>query len=173
MLNFNSEIKNLLKEKNISINDGMAYLICIHYGLIPSFIPLETTRKVLALNIITKDYSTETVKWLIPLFEESEIGFEWIKDYMQLFKTVNSERIGVKADVLRRMKKFFGNNPSVRKEEVLNATKLYLSKLENPIYCKKSHKFISEIDGSSMLLEYVEKLKENQLNTEAYKDDII
>ena len=107
------------------------------------------------------------------MFEETESGFEWISDWMDLFKNVNPERRGVKADVLRRMKKFFVNNPSIRKEQVLEATKMYLKTVDNPTYCKKSHKFIYEQDGSSMLLDFVERIDSNRAAIQNKFDDII
>lgn len=169
----NEGVKNLLREKGISIQDGIAYLICLYYGVSPSYIPKDLVRRVLALPIVTIDYTTDTIEWKIPLFEEQEIGFEWVVEWMNLFKKVNVERRGVKRDVLTRMKKFFANNPSVRKDDVFSATKLYLKRITDPIYCKKSHKFIYEADGTSMLLDYVEQAKRKDTNEHKYKNDII
>lgn len=172
-LNFNSEIRNIFNNNSISVHDGLSYLLCLYYGTDPSYIPKELERKVLATNIVTKDYENDEIKWNIDLFEETESGFEWISDWMDLFKNVNPERRGVKADVLRRMKKFFVNNPSIRKEQVLEATKMYLKTVDNPTYCKKSHKFIYEQDGSSMLLDFVERIDSNRAAIQNKFDDII
>ena len=81
-LEVNSEIKNLLKEKSISIHDGVGYLLMLYYGISPSYIPEQLEKKVLAAGIVTKDYSSDTIKWLLPLFEEQETGFEWIGEWM-------------------------------------------------------------------------------------------
>jgi len=172
-LEFNSEIKDIFNRSSISIHDGLSYLLCLYYGTDPSFIPKELERKVLSTGIVTKDYSNDELKWNVSLFEETESGFEWITNWMDLFKQVNPERRGVKADVLRRMKKFFVNNPSVRKEDVFEATRMYLKTIDNSIYCKKSHKFIYEQDGSSMLLDYVERIPKNRAVEQTYKDDVI
>lgn len=161
-LDFNSEIRSLFTTHKIPTHDGLCYLLSLHYGLLPSFIPEVLEKKILATGIVTKDYENNVYKWNIPLFEETEIGFEWIGEWMDLFKNVNPERRGVKADVLRRMKKFFVNNPAVRKQEVIDATKAYLLTLSSPMYCKKSHKFIYEMDGSSMLKDYVNQLQEKK-----------
>lgn len=162
VLNFNSEIRSIFATHSISIHDGLAYLLCLYYNLDPSYIPEVLERKILSTNIVTKDYENDIIKWNVSLFEETENGFDWISDWMDLFKRVNPERRGTKADVLRRMKTFFMNNPSVRKEDVFKATEMYLQSVSSPMYCKKSHKFIYEQDGSSMLLDYVEKLDENK-----------
>lgn len=170
-LNFNSKIGTLLADYKIPVHDGLAYLICLHYGISPSYFPEGLERKVLATRIVSIDYTNGVIKWNEALFEETETGFEWIKEWMDLFGKINPDRRGTKADVLRRMKKFFINNPAVRKEDVFAATHKYLLSVTNPVYCKKSHKFISEIDGSSMLLEYVEQTK-SAISTD-FNDDVI
>ena len=173
VVNVNSEVKDALKAGHISPHDGVGYLLCIYYGVRPSFIPEELERKILATGILNKDYSTDTIKWLIPLFEEQETGFEWISEWMDLFKAINPERRGVKADVLRRMKKFFVNNPAVRKDEVFKATQNYLKGISSPMYVKKSHKFIYEIDGSSMLKDYVDLIETTEHVVRRNREDII
>lgn len=169
----NSQIKEAFKSKNVPLHDGIGYLLCVYYGVTPSYFSEELTRKVLSTGIVSVDYSSNTVKWNIELFEEQEIGFEWIVEWMDLFKSVNPERRGVKAEALKRMKKFFMNNPAVRKDQVFEATKAYLRTVDNPIYCKKSHKFIYEIDGSSMLSDYVERLETIHAAERTYGDDVI
>lgn len=171
-LNFNSEVKEIFKRSQIDLHDGITYLLALYYGTDPSYFPDEFKTKVLSTNILTKDYKTNTYVWNVPLFEEIEIGFEWVSEWMDLFKMINPERRGVKADVLVRMKKFFMNNPAVRKEQVFEATTEYLRTVSNPIYCKKAHKFIYEIDGTSMLLHYVEMLNDRKISNNN-NDDVI
>lgn len=172
-LNFNSEIRDILIKNSISIHDGLSYLLCLYYGTDPTFIPEILESKVLATRIVTKDYITGEIKWNINLFEETESGFEWISEWMDLFKQVNPNRRGTKGDVLKRMKKFFVNNPSIRKDQVFDATKTYLKTVDNATYCKTSHKFIYEMDGSSMLLSYVESIPDVQKLIKIQNDDII
>lgn len=158
-LTINSKIKEIFRTNSINIHDGICYLICLHYGIDPTYIPEGLKRKVHSCNIVTKNYSTGEIIWKESIFEESETGFEWISEWMDLFKTVNPARRGTKAYVITRMKKFFVNNPEIRKQDVFVATKKYLSTVTEPTYCKKSHKFIYEQDGSSMLLDYVTNYK--------------
>ena len=170
-LNINSQVENLLRDHKIPIHDGVAYLICLYYGIKPSYLPEGLERKVLATKIVSIDYTSDVIQWNESLFEETETGFEWISEWMDLFKRVNPERRGTKADVIRRMKKFFVNNPAIRKEDVFAATNKYLLSVSSPVYCKKSHKFIYEIDGTSMLLDFVTQNKEQgSIN---FDDDII
>jgi hypothetical protein len=169
----NSEIKELLRRASVPIDDGIGYLLTLYYDVRISFVPPVLQQKVLSTNIVNIDYTSNTLVWNVSLFEETEIGFEWIGDWMNLFKNVNPDRRGVKADVLKRMKKFFMNNPTYRKEDVFKAAENYLATVSNPIYCKKAHKFIYEIDGTSMLLEYCDQIVENVEFNKTYKDDTI
>lgn len=173
LIDINSEIRKILSAKAIPIQDGVAFLLCIYYGVSPSYIPEELERRVLATNIVSKDYASGTFKWNIKLFEEQETGFEWVSEWMDLFKEVNPERRGTKADVLIRMKRFFVNNPSIRKDDVIEATKRYLKTVSDPIYCKKSHKFIYEQDGTSMLKDFVDRSTQIKEAEDIYQDDII
>ena len=173
LLTTNPEISKILRDKNIPVNDGIAYLVILYYQIECNFIPPILESRILSSGIVTVDYTTNTVVWKVPLFEEQENGFEWISDWMDLFKKVNPERRGTKADVLRRMKKFFVNNPAVRMDDVVKATENYLSTITEPMYCKKSHKFIYEQDGSSMLLDYVESLSRVEEIRKATLEDVI
>ena len=44
--NLNSQIRDILVENNINLEDGISYLICINYGLKPSFVPVDLERKI-------------------------------------------------------------------------------------------------------------------------------
>lgn len=171
-LTINSQVKNIFRTKGVPMEDGLSYLVMLYYGLNPTYIPSDLERKVLSCGIVTKDYETGLIVWKVSLFEEQEDGFEWISDWMDSFKRVNPERRGTKAYVLKRMKQFFVNNPAVRKDDVIEATNKYLSTVSNPTYCKKSHKFIYEADGSSMLGDYVEQIK-NSRNNNSYLKHLI
>lgn len=169
----NSEVRDIIRTHGIPMHDALGYLVCVYYGLEPSYIPTELERRVLAAGILTQNYESNTIVWVKSLFEETEIGFEWISQWMDLFKRINPERRGTKSYVLTRMKKFFVQNPAVRKEDVFEATNIYLGALTSPMYCKKSHKFIFEQDGSSMLLDYVENLSTTRRRNVNQERDII
>lgn len=159
-IDINSEIKNILQQRNISLVDGVSVLVNLYYGLTPSYVPKELIQKVLASGIVNYDYTTKTVDWYVPLFDEQETNFEWVTEWMDLFKAVNPSRRGTKKDCLIRMKRFFTNNPHIRVNQVFQATRQYLATIDNPMYCKMSHKFIYEQDGTSMLLSYASNIEE-------------
>ncbi len=86
ILEINSDIVEIFKQNKINITDGTSYLLLLYYQLFPTYIPESLSIKINSLDIFTIDYSTGEVVWNIPLFEESEEKFEWIEDYMDLFK---------------------------------------------------------------------------------------
>lgn len=164
-LNINEEIKKALIKNKISVTEGISALIILYYDLEPSFIPDDLYKKLYASEILTKDYSKDIFIWKIPLFEEQVNNYDWIKEWMNLFSEVNKERRGVRATVFKRMQDFFKTYPEYTPEDVLEGTKLYFRHLQDPQYCKKSHKFIKEQDGTSLLKEWVETYKESQERT--------
>jgi hypothetical protein len=161
-IDINSEIKKLLVKNNIPIQDGVSYLILTYYHLNPSFIDETLINKINTLNIFTKDYTSNTITWNINLFEDDLGNFSWIKEWMDLFKKVNPARRGTKADVLKRMKDLFMNDPKLTIDEVFTATKMYFRTLDSSKFVKKSHKFIKEQDGSSLLVDFITKLREEK-----------
>lgn len=149
-IEFNPKIVEILKRSNISLDDGISYLLSAYYKFDPSYIPEELKRKVLSTGILTRDYNTNEVKWKVPLFEGGVTNFEWVVDFMDMFSRVNPSRRGVKSIAITRMKTFFVNNPSVRMQDVMEATELYIKSVDDPQYLMKSHKFIYTQDGSTL-----------------------
>lgn len=170
-LTVNSSILEKLSNANISIQDGIAFLLSLYYEVYPSYVPEILKTKVLALGIVTKDYSSDEIIWRQPLFEESLDNFEWIDDWLLLFKNKNPQRRGNKREVLKRMKRFFANNPNSTPEEVLKATKSYLNQTA-PQYVRMSQRFIYEQDGSSMLKTYLDT-SIKKTNNKYYEQDRI
>lgn len=87
--------------------------------------------------------------------------FSWVGEFRDMFKRVNPDRWGTLSTCKERMKKFFSENPDVRKEDVLQATGLYLNNSDRR-YIMKSHKFIFDGVGTSRnstLEEWLEKLE--------------
>lgn len=158
----NPRIKSIFASFNIPIADGYAYLLSIYYDVKPSYTPVELVEKIKRTRILVFDEQSKTLNWIIPLFEEQVIGFEWVKDWIDKFEAINKDRKGTYKSVAARMKTFFVNNPSIRQDDVMGATDLYLRTIINPTYLKTSHKFIYEGVGAekiSHLLEWIEKYK--------------
>ena len=160
----NPQINSVLEQYNIPVNDGIAYLLSVFFNCRPSYTPALLVQRLNVANILGIDSNREVV-WNIPLFvEESNDKWHWVLEWNAEFKRINSKRKGSDKDVITRMKAFFADNPDVRKEEVLGATKLYISTLSSAEYIISSHYFISKgigRDRVSALLGWVEKYRES------------
>lgn len=162
---YNPVLIEVLKDNNLPINDSLAVLTLMHFNLKPSFLDKLLVAQILSIGIVTMDYSSKTFEWKYGLFEDTQTGYEWVTEWMDLFKAVNPDRRGSKPAVVKRMKEFFVTYPKYRVDDIMRATKSYLSSVTDPRYCKTSQKFIKEQDGSSMLLEQLEKIQESRVRT--------
>lgn len=156
----NNKVKEVLQEFNISLEDGISYLIILYYGLNPSYIPPILIKKINMTKIYEEDNGT--IKWNVPLFEEQITGFEWVKEWMEGFESRNTNRKGNLKLCIARMKKFFVENPDVRKDDVMYATQMYFDNTNNYEYLTTSHYFISKgkgLEKISMLKDWVDKYR--------------
>lgn len=156
-IEINPRIIEILRERRLPMDDALGVLVMMHHGIKPSYLPADIVSKVLAAGIAKLDPITRTFDWTYSLYDGENIAYDWVKEWMDLFKAVNPERRGTKASVVKRMKELFANNPQYNVNDVMSATRRYLQSVTNPQYCKTSHKFIKEQDGSSMLLEQLER----------------
>ena len=162
-MTINPEISTVLRTFNIPVDDGIAYLLAIYYNVKPSYTPLVLVEKLNRTRILVLDEKSKTVDWNVALFEEQVTGFEWVNGWIEEFGNINKDRKGTYKSVAVRMKTFFVNNPSIRQDEVVEATRMYLRTVTQPVYLKTSHKFIYEGQGAekiSHLLEWVNRYKE-------------
>ena len=160
-LNFNTDVVQLLKDNDINVNDGKLILIALYFNLRPTFVPDDLKYKISKLGLFTYDKSKKEIKWKFDIFNQSEI--DWLDEYRDLFKNVNKERKGDKKTVNNKLKKFMINYPTVTKEQIINATKLYLRE-QNPTYVMDSGYFI-EKNGNSKILEYLNRLNKEEVTT--------
>lgn len=163
-MKINIEIKEVLKENKINKDDGLTFLLAVYFNLKPSFFNNGLAQSILAAGILVIDKHS-TIQWNVPLFEGQNTAFEWVTDWMESFKSINKDRKGAKATCINRMKKFFAENPDVRKDEIISATNMYFRSVDNPKYLKTSHKFIMEGVGltkHSELGVWIDKLRENE-----------
>jgi len=162
-MEINEKVLEVFKEFNIRQSDGICYLISLYYGYSPTYIPDSLKMKVNATGIV--EQSNTGIKWNVPLVAGQEVAFNWVKtEYVPLFKEANPGKGGKITDSIKRMKKFFSKNPEVRKDDVINATKIYL-KNTDPKYIRMCHYFIYKgvgVKETSDLAEWVEKHNEMQ-----------
>ena len=167
-MNINPQIKTVLAQYAIPVEDGIAYLLSIFFNCRPSYTPTLLVQRMNVTNILGIDANREVV-WHIPLFEgESQTKWDWVKEWNLEFGNINKKRKAPDKDCITRMKAFFADNPDVRKEDVLGATKMYFRTLSSPEYLISSHYFISKgvgRDRTSALEGWVEKYREALADT--------
>lgn len=143
-MEINQQIRDLLDSFGINQEDGLSYLLSVYFECRPSYTPTILIQKINATNILGIGASRELI-WNIPLFissVEDDSKWNWVKAWNQSFGDINPKRKGSDKDCIIRMKKFFAENPEVRKEDVIGATKLYFSSLNSRDYLTSSHYFI-------------------------------
>lgn len=167
-MKINPQIKSTLQEFNIPVEDGVAYLLSVFFNCRPSYTPPLLIQRMNVTNILGLNAQREVV-WHIPLFEgDSQDKWDWVKEWNELFGLINKKRKAPDKAVILRMKAFFAENPDVRKEEVIEATKYYFSTVSNSEYLISSHYFISKgvgRDRTSTLESWVEKYKQKMTDT--------
>lgn len=165
-MKINQEIFKLLEEHDVDKNEGILYLLSIYHNVESNCISEKTIRIVNNLGVVERDYKTNTLIWQVALYEGQNVDsvWDWVNQYRDLFASKNKERTGSKKTCVLRMKLFFSENPHVRKEDVLEATALYLRSVE-PQYVKTAERFIYDGQGNyktSMLTQWVERVLETK-----------
>ena len=175
-MEINQQIRDLLDSFGINQEDGLSYLLSVYYDCRPSYTPTILIQKINATNILGIGASRELI-WNIPLFVasvETDGKWDWVKLWNKSFGDINPKRRGTDKDCISRMKKFFTENPEVRKEDVVNATQMYFSSLSDRQYLISSHYFIYKgvgRDKLSALAGWVERYQQEMSEIPEYTGD--
>jgi hypothetical protein len=152
----NPKIIEILQEYKIDVNDAVTCLLGLYYGFRPQYIPENFRLRILATGIISFDNGEITFH--TGLFEEQLTTFAWVEtEYCSQFKAIGKPS-HVKESTAR-LKKFFAENPEIRKDDVIGATAMYIRSTEQK-YVMYPHYFINKGSGSnstSTLAEWVNK----------------
>lgn len=163
-MKINESIYPILTEFGVGLKDGTAFLLLKYFDVVPSFIPEILEAKMNRTGIYHIDHNN-SLAWRIPLFEQQETAFDWVKtEYRQMFKNANPDKSGNGNTCVRLMKKFFADNPDVRKDDVIGATDFYIKNTDSK-YLRFSHYFILKGSGATKISEltaWIEKYKEYQ-----------
>ena len=157
----NEEVIKILKDCNIPVDDGVTFLLALHYNLKPSFIPKILQYQMLTTGIY--EPKDGEIIWKVSLFGEELNHFEWVKEFREAFKRINPDRAGNLKTCVARFKKVFAENPEVRVEDVKDAVNMYFRSVRDPQYLMKSHNFIFMGQGTSKTSElevWLERAKE-------------
>ena len=177
-MEINQQIRDLLDSFGINQKDGLSYLLSVYFECRPSYTPTILIQKINATNILGIGAYRELI-WNIPLFVasvETDGKWDWVKLWNKSFGDINPKRRGTDKDCISRMKKFFAENPEVRKEDVVNATQMYFSSLTDRQYLISSHYFIYKgvgRDKLSALAGWVERYQQEMSEVpESSGDDL-
>lgn len=180
MIILNPKIKEIADEHNLNVTSCYLSLLYLYFKLqdeaYDDFFNTEVS-SLSALGIIDYDYSTNDIKWLIPLFnaEDNENKeWDWVLDMRQLFRNIRKDAGGTPKACITKMQKFFVEHPSVRAEDCIEAAKMYLSTINDPKYLQRCDYFISKKGSinTSRLEEYLDIVKEQKENQQQYKINV-
>lgn len=146
-MELNKEIAVIAKKFNMNVDDVITFLLSLHFKLSPpAYLNNPDFMKgIQSLGII--EPSATGPKWNVPLFTGQQTAFDWvITEYCMLFERIGKNKYH--RESVTRMKKLFTDNPDIRKEEVIEATKMYIDDT-NPTYIKFPHYFIEKGVGSA------------------------
>lgn len=173
---FNPEVLDKLESAGVKDTcSALLYLLSVYYGMASPHLPDDVVKQVNIARIVERDYSGNItgIKWNIPLFikesgtTDENVVWLWVEDYRKLFADVKPEARGDKKGCLVKMKRFFAENPDVRKDEILKAALMYLKPFkdgqQDKQYIQQADYFISKVqkgDKTSRLSTFVELVRE-------------
>lgn len=162
-MEINNKILGVFKEFGIVQDDGICYLIALFHNYRPSYIPDKLRQQVNATGIV--EVRDKLIYWNIPLYTNQVTGFDWVKtEYVPMFKKANPEKGGYVREAIKRIKQLLADNPDIRKDDIINATKLYLSNTDYR-YIRNPHYFITKgvgVNKTHDILTWIDKLKESE-----------
>lgn len=170
-MELNSEIFELLKVHNIPLNQGIPYLLAVHFGYSDSPIfESNLKKKIQTVGIFELKYIDKVYRpvWEIPLFagkNPMSNDYKWIHKYLELFEQ-NSDHIGDFKTCLVRFQNFLTAHPDVEINEIRKATVMYLRETDRR-YIRKPHYFIKKGVGKEAtedLYEWILKVRKREEN---------
>jgi hypothetical protein len=172
-MNINSEILQIIEEYNLDKTKTLLSLCSLYYDL-PldadlSRILDESMTQLNVLKVVDRDYESGAIIWNIPFFQtdkgSSDSEWQWVlTEYRPLFKEISKDRAGSPTSCIKRMKAFFATHPEIRKNDILEAARMYIRATPNPQYLQSADYFILKDKGSqskSRLEQYLEIITEN------------
>jgi len=152
--NIVDEVKNELQNKNfikiIQEQDEEVLVIREKGNLLIDYLLIE------GLN--PKDTEKQIVK---KSKREIHDGLdEFVKEYRNLWKGLKIGSMGSHNTCFDKLSRWFSENPSYTKDDVLNAAKLYIKSLDNYQYLQQADYFIYKKDGkeeSSRLSSFIDE----------------
>ena len=168
-MKINEKLIQTLETHNIAVNTGLMCLLGIYFNinyekLYDSCPLIQTTIAQLnSCGIYEYQMVEDAVIWHIPLFDDQAVtdDWEWLHDYQNLFRNVRKDCAGTFINVKKKMMKFFQDHPTVRVEDIMEATTMYIKQVNDPRYLQRADYFIKKLGpiSQSRLEEYLEIIK--------------
>lgn len=175
-MNINPVIKQTLGLYNVNEAEGILCLLSLYHNLNEHIVPEMIHKQINLTKIVERDYNKPgSIIWNIPLYENEVVitEWDWIEAWRLLFGKLRNDAIGNKKSCDMKMRKYFAEHPSVRMQDVIKATMLYLTpyynKKKDVAYLQRADYFISKIikaeggtEYNSRLDMYLEILKQQE-----------
>lgn len=175
-MNINPVIKQTLGLYNVNEAEGILCLLSLYHNLNEHIVPEMIHKQINLTKIVERDYNKPgSIIWNIPLYENEVVitEWDWIEAWRLLFGKLRNDAIGNKKSCDTKMRKYFAEHPSVRMQDVIKATMLYLTpyynKKKDVAYLQRADYFISKIikaeggtEYNSRLDMYLEILKQQE-----------
>lgn len=166
-MNINPKIDEALLKSGMNIKDGKCYLISFYFDVVGSYTPPYILEEISKTGIIKSDGMNYI--WNIPLFTEPEkdkTPFDWVEtEYVAMFKEKNPTKGKYVRESKARMKELFASNPEIRKDDVIEATRLYLHNTDAN-FIRFPHFFIKKGAGATKIqdiLTWIDTYKDSDL----------
>lgn len=177
MSNINPKITEILTQHHIDVDLGRIHLLCLYHNIDDiSISSEEVIKRVNLTKIVERDYDNKgSLIWNTPLYEnqdKSQDEWGWVDNWREMFGKVRADAIGNKKSCVDKMKKYFAAHPSIRVQDIISASQLYINTFNGKLpgqltYFQRADYFISkkEKDGtySSRLEIWMEVHKKNEV----------
>ncbi len=161
----NEKLPRKLRSNKLDVDSYMCACIGIHFGYKPD---VQYKKGLVDAGIVevVKKRGKTSINLLVPVFNDTEIEWHWVtNEFDALFKNVRSDCGGYGSQCIKKMKKVFTEDPSIRKDDVIAATVAYIASVNNVNMLMRSHNFINK-SGISELTKTCKALKEESTQQE-------
>lgn len=159
------KLKEVLKDNYILwIDDCLMFLLAIERGLKPIHFNNYVAKVCCKAGLVVWEDASESFMYRGENSSPQYGGFQWVVDeYLQLFKNAGTPKRDLHEKItVGKMEKFFSKNPSVRKDEVIMATRLYIiDKVGEGSFLREPRYFILK-NRESDLLSYIDYIADEK-----------
>ncbi len=149
---YNDKIKMICKNFNIDYSNCILFLTALEHKLDYSVIPEYTQKQICIAGLAKRDYMNRKVEITIPLYQNTDIEWQWLEQLNAMFIELNPARSSDNREIKDKMITFMHKN-MVTQSQVYDAVIYYLQSVD-PQYVQTFSNFI-EKDGKSNLLNVI------------------